>query len=153
MATLTDSVDIDATVTDAWHVLRDVSILPELSPSTTAVEAEGPLVQVGQRFRQTVRLMGRSWTSTWTVTDLDAPTRLGIEGSLAPGVAYRLLEELRPLGSGRCQLRVEARYELPLGTLGRLASRVGVERRVARELDGVLRGVAERAANVPRTSS
>lgn len=153
MATLTDSVDIDASAAAAWQVLRDVSILPELSPSTIAVDVDGPLVQVGQRFRQTVRLVGRSWTSTWTVTDLEEPHRLGIEGSLVPGVAYRLVEELTPLGPRSCRLRVEAHYELPLGGLGRLASRIGVERRVASELDGVLHGVAERAAGVRPTGS
>jgi hypothetical protein len=40
LATLTDSVDIDASVADTWQVLRDVSILPELSPSTTSLEAD-----------------------------------------------------------------------------------------------------------------
>jgi hypothetical protein len=147
MATLTDSVDIDASAAAAWQVLRDVSILPELSPSTVSVEVAGPLDRVGQTFRQTVRLLGRSWTSTWTVTEIDAPHRLEVEGSLVPGVAYRLLEELTPLGANRCRLRVEARHELPLGPLGRLASRVGVERRVASELEGVLHGVASRASS------
>jgi hypothetical protein len=153
MPTLTDSVEIDASAADAWEVLRDVSILPELSPSTVAVEVDGPLVRVGQTFRQTVRLIGRSWTSTWTVTDLEVSRRLGVDGSLVPGVAYRLVEELTPLNPSRCRLRVEARYELPMGALGRLASRVGVERRVASELDGVLQGVAARASSARPASS
>lgn len=150
MPTMTRTIDIDASVANAWQVLRDVSMLPELSPGTVAIEVDGPLDQVGQTFRQTVSLAGRSWTSTWTVTDIDPPHRLELDGSLVPGVAYQLVEQLCELGPTTCRLEVAAEYRLPFGPLGRLASKLAVEQRVSSELDGVLRGVAARASAAPQ---
>ena len=68
-----------------------------------------------------------------------------VEGSIAPGTAYRLDESLEAVDERRTTLTVTATYELPLGALGRLAGRLGVERRVADELGDVVSGVRERA--------
>jgi ligand-binding SRPBCC domain-containing protein len=145
MATLSERRTVDAPVAAVWAVLADVASLPELSRSTTEVEVDGPLRQVGQRFRQTVRLAGRRWTSDWTVTAFEPERRLVVEGSIAPGTAYRLDESLEAVDERRTTLTVTATYELPLGALGRLAGRLGVERRVADELGDVVSGVQERA--------
>ncbi|UDY36058.1 SRPBCC family protein [Dermatobacter hominis] len=145
MGTLREARVVDAPIAAVWEVLADVSVLPELSESTTDVVVDGPLREVGQRFRQTVRLAGRRWTSDWTVLELDEPRRLVVDGSIAPGTGYRLAEDLEELDDGRTRLTVSATYELPFGPLGRLAGRLGVERRVAEELAVVVRGVAARA--------
>ena len=140
-----------APVADVWDVLVDVALLPELSRSTTSVEVDGPLRHVGQRFRQTVRLAGRRWSSDWSVVHLDERRRLAVDGSIAPGTAYRLDHQLPAADDDRTVLTVTATYELPLGPLGRMASRLGVERRVDDELRAVVAGVARVAES--RTGS
>jgi hypothetical protein len=152
MATMSERQVVDAPVDIVWDVLADVSVLPELSDSTVDVEVDGPLRGVGQTFRQTVKLAGRRWTSDWSVTVLEPRRRLAVEGSIAPGTAYRLDEELEALDGGRTGLTITATYELPLGALGRLAGRLGVERRVADELGRVVRGVGARAAEHARVA-
>jgi uncharacterized membrane protein len=151
MADLQVRREVDAPVADVWDVLVDVSMLPELSRSTTSVEVDGPLRHVGQQFRQTVRLAGRRWSSDWSVVHLEERRRLAVEGSIAPGTGYRLDQQLQPADDDRTVLTVTATYELPLGPLGRLASRLGVERRVDDELRAVVAGVARVAESGTRS--
>ncbi len=150
MPTLREQVEIDASPHHVWQVLADVTLLPELSSSTTEVRADGLLARVGQTFEQTVRLAGRSWTSTWQVDEIDPGQLLRIAGSLPGGTPYRMAQRLDGLGGGRSRLVIEASYELPMGSLGRLASRLGVERRARNELREVLEGVARMSAEIER---
>lgn len=145
MPNICEQVDIAASPRTVWSILSDVSLLPRLSGSTTAVQVSGPLSEVGQTFDQTVRLAGRSWTSSWRVEEIEPGRRLGIVGSLPGGVPYRMDERLEPLAADRTRLVIDADYDLPLGALGRLASRLGVERRARDELREVLDGVARLA--------
>jgi uncharacterized membrane protein len=147
--TIHHAVEIDAPDARVWSVLADVSRLPELSGSTTEVRVDGLLREVGQTFEQTVRLAGRSSTGTWRVEALEPGRRLEISGSLPGGVPYRMVELLEPLGPDRTRLSITAEYQLPMGALGRLAGRLGVERRADRELREVLEGVARLAEATP----
>jgi uncharacterized protein YndB with AHSA1/START domain len=144
MGTVTRHTDIDADPERVWGVLEDVSRLPELSESTTGVRVDGPLRSVGQEFEQTVELAGRTFTSTWSVLELTPAERLVIEGSVAPGTRYRMTEELEASedadGAGT-RLSLTMDYRLPFGPLGRLAGRLGVERRAIAEAEQVLAGV------------
>lgn len=149
MPTIHHAVDIDAGDDRVWSVLADVSRLPELSGSTTHVRVDGLLREVGQTFEQTVRIAGRSSTGTWRVDGLEPGRRLEISGSLPGGVPYRMVELLEPLGADRTRLSITAEYELPMGPLGRLAGRLGIERRADRELREVLEGVARLAEEMP----
>lgn len=155
MGTVTRSTDIAATAEAVWDVLKDVSLLPDLSDSTTSVVVGGPLSAVGQEFEQTVRLGGRTFTSTWSVIELEPTQRLVIEGSVAPGTRYRMTEELEPLepdGDGEStRLSLTMDYRLPFGPLGRLAGRLGVERRAVTEAEQVLDGVRRAAERQPDT--
>ncbi len=155
MGTVTRHTDIEAPPQRVWAVLEDVSRLPELSRSTTEVRVDGPLRSVGQEFDQTVELAGRSFTSTWSVLELDPAHRLVIEGSVAPGTRYRMTEQLERAGdedpgsSTRLSLTME--YRLPFGPLGRLAGRLGVEQRAVAEAEQVLEGVRRAAEQPPGT--
>jgi hypothetical protein len=146
-----EQVDIAAPPQTVWTVLSDVSLLPELSGSTTEVVVDGPLREIGQTFEQMVRLAGRKWTSTWTVDQIEPGRRLDITGELVGGVPYRMEERLETLSPDRTRLVIEAHYDLPLGALGRLASRLGVERRARTELRDVLDGVARLAGDAAAT--
>jgi hypothetical protein len=144
MGSSTTQIEIPAAPAEVWEVLEDVRLLPDLSRGTVAVEAPERLSAVGDRFEQTVELAGRSFTSTWTVREIEPGRRLVIEGSVLPGTRYRMtesLEEVRPGPDPSTRLTLTMDYSLPFGPLGRLAARLGVERRAAAEAEEVLRGV------------
>jgi uncharacterized membrane protein len=128
-----------------WAVLEDVGRLPELSPGTVEVVAPDRLTEVGQTFEQTVELGGKRFTSTWTVEAITAGECLVISGRLLPGTQYEMTEELRPLGDDRTEVCLTMRYKLPFGPLGRLAARLGAERRATEEGSQVLEAVARAA--------
>lgn len=154
MGTVTRSTDIDASPERVWEVLEDVARLPELSESTAAVRVDGPLRSVGQEFEQTVRVAGRSFTSTWSVLEVAPAERLVIEGSVAPGTRYRMIEQLEASSGGAqsattTRLSLTMEYRLPLGPLGRLAGRLGVEQLAVSEAEQVLEGVRRAVEDPP----
>lgn len=153
MGSIVRDVDIEAPAPKVWSLLEDVRRLPDFSPSTISVEnAPARLDAVGQSYAQVGSIFGKRYRSTWTVEELVEGRRIRSAGTVGPGVGYCLTQDLEPTGPATCHLRVAIDYRLPLGALGRLAARVGVERRAAAEAGEVLTGikrVAERS-DAPR---
>jgi uncharacterized membrane protein len=142
VATIEHVVDIERPAAEVWAVLEDVRRLPEFSKSTVAVrDAPERLTRPGQTFRQEVRLLGRRFESEWVVVDLHPGECLQIEGDVGYGVRYCLVESLHALDGDRCRFGIRVTYRLPLGALGRLASRLGVERRAEAEAREVVSGL------------
>ena len=142
MPTIQQSVEIERPAGAVWAVLEDVRRLPEFSHSTVAVrEAPERLTAPGQTFHQEVRLLGRSFDSEWVVTALEPGRSLTIEGDVGYGVRYCLTESLEELGADRCRFGLHIEYRLPLGVLGRVAGRLGVERRAEAEAGEVVAGM------------
>jgi len=152
MAVIVKSVEIERPASEVWAVLEDVRRLPEFSPNTREIRnAPERITEVGQTFCQVVKLLGKRFESDWTVTELDPGRRLGIKGSVGFGAHYHLREDVEPLGDVRCRFSITIDYELPLGGLGRLASRLAVERRADSEAAGVLAGLKELVESAPPT--
>ncbi|HVM09529.1 MAG TPA: SRPBCC family protein [Acidimicrobiales bacterium] len=142
MTTIEHTVEIDAPLDDVWALLEDVRRLPEFSPSTEAVlDAPQRLTAVGQRFRQLVKLLGRSFDSEWRVVDLRPKSTIAIEGSVGYGVGYCLTQEVAAMSRDRSRLTVKIDYKLPFGPLGRVASKLGVESRARDESRQVVEGI------------
>jgi uncharacterized membrane protein len=139
----TREVEIDAPAAAVWAILEDVRRMPELSPSTVEVDAPPALRAVGDRFEQVVRLGGKRFRSEWEVTSIDPGRRLAIAGSVLPGTRYEMDEVVSPTGAdgARTTLRLTMRWKLPFGPVGRLAGRLGAERRAVDEAEHVLDGV------------
>jgi hypothetical protein len=137
--------EIRASRSSVWTVLTDVGRLPEISPSTVAVDGPQRLERVGDRFEQTVKLAGKRFTSTWKVTEFETNTLLTVSGSVLPGTRYSMIERLEDIGDGRSRMTLTIEYSLPLGALGRLAGRLGAERKALQEANQVLDGVARLA--------
>ena len=57
------------------------------------------------------------------------------------GVRYCLTETLEAVGPERCRFGLHIDYRLPLGLLGRVAGRLGVERRAEAEAAEVVAGM------------
>lgn len=142
MAAICRYVDIDAPVADVWALLEDVRRLPEFSDSTLEVrDAPERLTEPGQRYVQVGRLLGKTYSSTWTVVDIEPQRRIQSRGSVAPGVSYCLTQNLADQGAERTRLEIVIDYTLPGGVLGRLADRAGIAARAEREAQQVLDGV------------
>lgn len=143
MGVIQRSVEVAAEPAKVWDVLVDVRRLPHVSRHTVAVrDAPDRLTHRGERFTQVVAAVGKRFESVWTVVRFEPDTALGIEGSIGFGVRYCLTESVEPAGPGRSRLTVCIQYKLPFGPLGRVASRLGVERLAATEAEQVLASIA-----------
>jgi uncharacterized membrane protein len=150
MATIEHHAVIERPAGEVWAILEDVRRLPELSKSTVEVrDAPERLAAVGQTFTQVVQVLGKRFESVWEVTTFEADRSFSIEGDVGYGVRYCLREAVEPLGPDRCTFTLHITYALPLGVLGRVAGRLGVESRAraeAAEVVAGLKSVAEAAS-------
>ena len=152
MGTIVRTADIARPASSVWAVLEDVRRLPEFSPSTDEiVDAPDRLTEPGQRFTQVVRQLGRCFESEWQVLDIEPGHRLVIEGSVGYGVKYRLDEELEPCSSDSSRMTLTVDYKLPFGVLGKVASKLGVERLAEHEAGLVLEGLKSLVEGGPAT--
>jgi hypothetical protein len=143
MGVIDRSVEVRAEPARVWDVLVDLRRLPEVSRHTVEVkDAPERLTHAGQRFTQVVDAVGKRFESEWTVSRFEAGRTLSIEGSVGFGVRYCLTESVEPAGPGRSRLGVCIVYKLPFGPLGRVASKLGVERLAAAEAEQVLGSIA-----------
>ena len=142
MGMIERSIEVERPAEDVWAVLEDVRRIPSFSPSTVAVtHAPERLSAVGQRFRQTVRVLGREFESDWVVKELQPGRRVAMEGTIGVGARYCLVEEVAPLAPDRSRFTVRINFTMPFGLLGRVANALGVQRRAQCEAEEVLTNV------------
>ena len=158
MASITCETEIAAPQEVVWSVLEDVRALPDVSPSTEAVEDAPPrLTAPGQTYVQVGRILGRRMRSSWTVKEVQPARYLRSEGDLGLGARYCLTQTLTPIDPSRTRVQVTIDYKVPGGALGRLAAKAAVESRVATEaqavLDGVRRVAEAKAARAARAGN
>ena len=146
MGVIERSVDVRADPAALWDVMTQVRRLPEVSRHTVEVrDAPTRLTEPGERFLQVVVAAGRRFESEWTVVRFEPRRALAIEGSVGFGVRYCLTQTVEPVGPDRSRLGVCIRYKLPFGPLGRVASKLGIERLARTEAEQVLAGIAAMA--------
>lgn len=143
MGVIERSLDVRAEPARVWDVLVDIRRLPEVSRHTVEVkDAPERLTHEGERFTQVVVAVGKRFESEWSVKRFEPGRALSIEGSIGFGVRYCLTESVEPAGPGRSRLSVRISYKLPFGPLGRVASKLGVEKLAAAEAEQVLASIA-----------
>ncbi len=143
MGVIERSLEVQAESSQVWAVLVDVRSLPKVSPHTVEVKhTPEQLTHQGERFTQVVVAAGKRFESEWEVNAFDPGRSLAIEGSVGFGVRFCLTQTVEPAGPGRSTLSVRITYKLPFGPLGRVASRLGVERLAAAEAEQVLANIA-----------
>ncbi len=146
MGVIERSVEVLAEPAAVWDILVDVRRLPEVSRHTIQVkDAPDRLTSEGEEFTQVVVAAKKRFESVWRVVRFEPDRALGIEGSVGFGVRYCLTESVEPAGPGRSRLTVCIQYKLPFGPLGRVASRLGVERLATAEAEQVLASIAAMA--------
>ena len=77
---------------------------------------------------------------------------LVVEGSVLPGTRYSMTEELAATNPSHTTMTLTIDYRLPFGPIGRLAAKLGAERRALDEAEQVLSGVARLAEELAAAS-
>ena len=97
---ITLSQPIDASVGDVWAVLTDIEGTVDVMSGITRVErVSGSGFEVGTRWRETRKLMGKEDTMEMWVAEVDPLTRAVIKSN-ARGADYTTVFELTPDGAG-----------------------------------------------------
>jgi carbon monoxide dehydrogenase subunit G len=97
---LTVSRVVHASAQEVWQVLTDLEGAPETLRGVSKVEVlEGSTYDVGTRWAETRRMLGKEETQTMEVTGCDPPHRTVVEARSA-GVLYRTTFSLEPAEDG-----------------------------------------------------
>ena len=126
---ITESIEIDAPVERVWELIMDPHRLGEWVSTHDSVEnvPDGGLEE-GSTFDQRMKLAGKGFDVTWTVTACDAPNRAEWSGEGPAGSSASVTYELSEAGDGGTRFDYANGFELPGGALGRVAGRVAGDR-------------------------
>jgi uncharacterized protein YndB with AHSA1/START domain len=134
MLEITRRVQIESDIETVFAVLADIRRRPEWVTSTVRTYdlPTGPL-QSSQRFRQSMRVVGRPLESEWSVLDVDPPCRIVYEAMCPAGGHLTMTQNLNRVGADT-GVEIMVAFELPPELLhGSLGLRY-IERRIAREM-------------------
>jgi uncharacterized membrane protein len=126
-----------------FEALTDLDLLPVWS--TITVETHGTPskpIEEGDRFTQTLRVLGRNVESDWEVTRLDRPRQVTYSSEAPGGGMLRMVQTVAQTAGGS-RVDVELDYELPGGLVGELFDSAYAERRNQRELEHSLHNFKE----------
>jgi uncharacterized protein YndB with AHSA1/START domain len=91
---------VHASAEEVWRVLTDLEGAPETLRGVTRVEVlEGQPYDVGTRWAETRKILGKEETQTMEVTGADPPHRTVVE-SRSSGVLYRTVFTLDEVADG-----------------------------------------------------
>ncbi|MFP5326157.1 MAG: SRPBCC family protein [Acidimicrobiia bacterium] len=126
-----------------FEVLSHINRLPEFSEMTVDVKGPDRPLAVGDRFEQTVKVLGRELATEWEVVEVQAPSLLRVEGRSANNGSASLTDRVTPTPEGGSRVELEVDYDLPLGFLGEIADKLVVERKNEEEAETILRRLKE----------
>lgn len=138
MTSIKRDITINCPSDQVFAVLADVDRLPEFSDMTVAVEnAPGRPLQVGDHFDQIIKILGIEIDTEWEVTEIEADTRIRIEGRTKSNGKASLTEHVAADGHG-CKVTFDVEYDPPLGLLGDIADKVLFERSHEEQAEQIL---------------
>lgn len=153
MARIEHTLVVPQDISVVWKAWSDVRTLPEISRSTAAVRgAPDQLTEVGQTFTQVARAAGKKVEVLWTVTDIAAEDHLTITGEPGFGTSVTMTEKVTAEPGGGTRMVLVIDYHLPFGPVGRLVSKLGLERIANGEACEVLVGVGRLAGRASDSS-
>jgi coenzyme Q-binding protein COQ10 len=124
----------DAPIEHVFELATDFDRYLEWNVTYTAIKAiEGPPDKVGTKVHSEMRFLGRTMEGWGEIVEFERPRLFKTSGESTQG--GKLTQELRltPAGTGTDYV-LETDYELPAGFIGKVASKLFVEKAVERDL-------------------
>lgn len=129
-------VELAAPPERVWEVVMDPHRLELWVTAHAGLGGDAPqALGAESTFEQELTVGGLSFAVTWKVTACEHPRAVTWEGSGPAGASARVRYTLAPAGEGGTRFGYENEFELPGGTLGRLAGRAVGRRRAQREAE------------------
>ena len=149
MSTISRQVSVSCPPERVFAVLQDVGRLAEFSHMTIAVRnAPAGKLQKGDRFEQTVKVLGVVFDTEWVVTELVEGSALHFEGtSKANGRASMTQLVMREGQGSRVEFEID--YDPPLGIIGDIVDKVLFERQHAEATEQILARLKTVCESVP----
>ncbi|GAA2048437.1 type II toxin-antitoxin system Rv0910 family toxin [Williamsia deligens] len=138
MAELNVTVRSDVDPATAWSLASDLRRFDEWLTIFGGWRSDVPeTIEKGTTVKSLIRVKGFRNTITWTVTEYDAPTRIGLEGTGKGGVRIRLDLRVSPDGDGSSfQVAADLSGGLLSGPVGRFVAKV-IESDVRQSVDNL----------------
>lgn len=140
MGTVNATLDVPAAQDEVWGVIADPGRYDEwLTIHTKWKDGTPERFVEGAQVAEVVTMLGMANTITWTVEQLDVPSRLRISGVGMAGVRSTFTLAVDPLDEGGSRVGIEAQFEgqMIVGALG-----AAVEKDAKEQLERSLQGFA-----------
>ena len=98
MPTVTQSLEIPASAEAVWAVATDLSRYGEWNVTHTGFPEGSPTGEQGSQFKENITIMGMPGQATWTVAELEEPTKTAWTGEGPMGITLGTKLELTPNG-------------------------------------------------------
>ena len=144
MSQVRREVEIDASTETVFALLTDLSRLPDWS--TITLETHDPTsspLKKGDRFNQTLRILGRRMETEWLVTELDAPHQVAYQATGPGGAQLEMRQTVKDAVAGST-VAFDVEYRLPGGFIGDLAELIA-GRRNEREIEHSMQNLKDLA--------
>jgi uncharacterized membrane protein len=149
MSKFTRDVVVACPPSHVFGVLSNVERLPEFSHLTVAIRnGPGRVIEVGDRFEQSVRVLGIEFDTDWEVTEVVADTTIRVEGRSQHSGKASLTQNVAPEGTGS-RVTFEVDYDPPFGILGDIADKVVFERKNEEDAEHILARLKELCEGTP----
>ncbi|MBJ7328298.1 MAG: SRPBCC family protein [Solirubrobacteraceae bacterium] len=144
MGSISTVVDIAAPVDQVWDVIVDPSTYDRWMTVHTKWKSEIPAqYEVGTQTEEVVTMLGMANTISWTVEELEAPSKLTISGTGMAGVRTTFAFGVASDGDGGSRATIVAEFEGQM-IVGALAQ--AIEQDAKKNLEESLAKLAEVAA-------
>jgi hypothetical protein len=100
MPTVSASTELAATQDTVWALISDFSRYGEWNETHTGFPDGTPELAEGASYLENVRIMGMPGQVKWTVTEVQEPSRLRLDGAGPMGIALGQVLELAASGDG-----------------------------------------------------
>ncbi len=100
MPTVTQSLEIPATLEQVWAVAGDLSRYGEWNETHTGFPDGPPSSEPGATFREQITIMGMPGEASWTVTEASPPTRMAWDGDGPMGIKLGTMLQLAASAGG-----------------------------------------------------
>lgn len=149
MSTISRQISVSCPPERVFAVLQDVARLAEFSHMTIAMRnAPAGKLEKGDKFEQTIKVLGVVFDTEWVVTELVEASTLRFEGTSKANGRASMTQLVMSEGQGS-RVEFEVEYDPPLGIIGDIVDKVLFERQHVEAAEQILSRLKYVCENVP----